>query len=96
MGEKSIKIRWIETGDLMIKTELLATAIMGQPVELSATKAKALGRLGIHVREGEEPLDAYIRAMCEENGVPYTIPAPTEISDAITYSEASRFVWWLA
>jgi hypothetical protein len=59
-------------------------------------KLRALEHLGIVPRDGEWPLEAWLRVMCEENGLPYTLPVPRELANAILYSRAQRFLWFLA
>jgi hypothetical protein len=66
------------------------------PSESRALKLRALARLGITPREGETPLNAWCRVMAEENGLPVQIPAHKAIADAVLFSSAQKFVFFLA
>lgn len=64
------------------------------PPAARADKTRALARLGITVQPDQTPMDAWIFAMCRENGLPEQRPA-------ITIGEAAqelclKWVWWLA
>jgi len=91
---KEIVVRWLETSDHMIHDALLAEAKNGHE-SLLGIKVKALKLLGIEVEEGQTPSEAYLKAMCDENGLPFTLPAPFEIVDALQFSGAMKFYWWL-
>jgi len=61
-----------------------------------AQKDDALQRLGIERPPGRTHLQAWILAMCRENGLPERLPA-IEIGEAAAQDRAiSAFVWWLA
>jgi hypothetical protein len=61
-----------------------------------ALKDDALLRLGIERPTGRTHLQAWILAMCSENGLPTRLPA-IEIGEAVAHDRAiSAFVWWLA
>jgi len=84
-----IRLRFIEIdGDLAAKSLL---------INGDAHKQKALDVLGIIPKDGETAFSAWIRAMCEENNLPYSKPAPKELADAITHNvSAARFAFLLA
>src|SRR5690606_2057635 len=92
MTTKEIRLRYFDVnGGDALRWEALA------PEESHQAKLKALDKLGI-ARVGEEkPGDAWLRVMCEENGLPYTQPVPREIAEAIVWDQAVyRFYFWLA
>lgn len=61
-----------------------------------AHKDDALQRLGVAHPPGHTHLQAWILAMCRENGLPEHLPA-IEIGAAVAQDRAiSSFVWWLA
>ena len=87
-----IKVRWLDASQELINNSLIAEAFN----DISDVKRRALKKLDIECAAGMDPLEAYIRAMCTENGLEYSRPAPSELVDAIQLSGASRFVWFLA
>ena len=87
-----IKVRWLDASQELIQNSLLAEAFS----DISDVKRRALKRLNIECAEGVNPLEAYIRAMCTENGLEYSRPAPSELVDVMMSSGASRFIWFLA
>ena len=96
MGQESarvVKVRYLDVGDPV--SLLVAEAFHGE--EMSRAKDAALARLGITRRPGESHLQAWLRAMAEENGVPHRVPADPRLVDAVLASPgARRFLWWLA
>ena len=58
-------------------------------------KWRALSRLGIKRVGSDTPLRAWIRAMCEENGLEVSFPAPTPILNTIV-GPVQQWVWFLA
>lgn len=91
MAERKLAIRFfdVSAGDALLYEAL-------DPTQAAEIKLRALERLGIVPRDDETPLQAWLRVMCEENGLPYTQPVPQELADAILDSDAARFVWFLA
>ena len=87
-----IKVRWLDASQELINNSLLAEAFS----DISDVKRRALKRLNIECSVDVDPLEAYIRAMCAENGLEYSRPAPSELVDVMISSGASRFVWFLA
>lgn len=84
-----INLRYIKlSADLVAKTLL---------VNGDEHKKKALDVLGIVPRGDETPMQSWLRAMCEENGLKYSQPVPREIADAIVSNvNAARFMWAMA
>lgn len=89
--DTEVKLRFF---DLPAGDSLLLDAF--NPSESRALKLRALARLGITPREGESPLDAWCRAMAEENDLPVQKPAHSAISQAVLFSSAQKFVFFLA
>jgi len=90
MAKLALRVLNIDPGDALLYETFQAEGA-------AAVKLRALDRLGITSREGEPPLQAWIRAMCAENDLPYTQPAPRQLADAILDSRAAaRFVFFLA
>lgn len=89
----AVNIRWIDLDEHMT-----ISSLMVPEREVDVLKRKVLGRLGITIGEGEKPYRAWLRAMCEENGLEFSIPVPREVADAILEGERSlkRFNFWLA
>jgi len=84
-----IRLRFIKIDGDTAARSLLANG--------DAHKRKALDILGIVPQDGESAFAAWIRAMCEENNLPYTKPAPKELANAITHNTfAARFAFLLA
>lgn len=88
-GRLAIRFFNIDAGDALIFEAL-------DPNRAAEVKVRALERLGIQARDGETPLEAWLRAMCEENGLEYTRPCPRVLADAILDSGAARFAWFLS
>ena len=92
--EKEIRLRYLEVDGEMMRAIILAEVLAKEQVE--EVKRKALEKLGIRLRDGEKPSDAWLRAMCEENGFEFGKPVPPEIAEAITNSaNVYRFYFWL-
>ena len=91
-----VKLRYLEVSPKGLADELADSAF--HPAETRDAKAQILKeRLGIEVKPGETPLEAWLRAMAEENGLPVQTPAHPAIREAILFNpEAIRFIWWLA
>lgn len=90
--EATIKLRWMEVSDIL-GNSLVVDALYG----IDDLKLKALSKLGIEPLEGEKPMQAWTRAMCEENGVEHTTPVCVEIREAIMWTPgAMKFMFWLA
>lgn len=91
-----IKLRWLDLDDEAFKNLLVAEALA--PAEARQKKLEVLKtRLGIEANAGEDPLQAWLRAMAEENGLPVTQPAAPELAEVVTFSDgARRFLWALA
>lgn len=93
MDEKQIEIRYF---DIDSEAALLGDALLPRD-RMDAFKRKAVEQLGITIREGETPLQAWMRAMHEENELPYSQPAHRAISDAVIQNAGPfRFMWALA
>ena len=91
---KQVKLRWIATEGLENK---LFLADVFEAERSRQLKRRALERMGIQVRDGESPSDAWLRAMCEENGLEFRLPVPEELRRAIFETPgALRFFFWLA
>jgi len=59
-------------------------------------KWKAILRLNCPVHPGDDPATSWLRAMCEENGEPYTTPVPPGLASAlIGCRPAYVFYYWL-
>ena len=92
MTTPQITVRWLDSTQDLLHDSLLAEAFH----DISDVKRKALERLNIACKPDQGALDAYLTAMCAENGFPNTRPVPSELTDAILSSGAMRFVWFLA
>ena len=91
---KSITLRLIDV-DHIIGDSLLAESLGKNP--LNETKDKVLKFLGITKKEGEKPIEAWLRAMAEENGLPVSRPVVPELREAVEeFPQAMRFLFWLA
>ncbi len=83
--DRVIKLRYLD----------IAPETSVYPVD-EGLKDKALARLGIERLPGQTPFQAWIFAMCRENGLPEKLPA-TEVGDAvIQHEDIKQFAWWLA
>jgi len=92
--QKEISIRWFDLQDEEFKGLLLADTFSKDKSE--SVKAKVLEKMNIQVN-GLDPFHAWLKAMCEENGLEYSLPVPRELTDAILENRgASRFMFWLA
>jgi len=59
-------------------------------------KWRSILRLGIKVLPGDDPSDAWLRAMCDENGEPYTTPVSHELASAlVSCRPAYVYFFWL-
>jgi hypothetical protein len=90
--ETVVKLRWINCSqDVAVHSLLLGKK------DSEEVRTKVLARLGI-VRHAEESfLQAWTRAMCEENGFPVEYPVCAELREAIEWNpEVMRFVFFLA
>ena len=78
MAEKRLAIRFfdVNAGDALLYEAL-------EPERAAEVKLRALERLGIVPHDGETPLQAWLRTMCEENGLTFGEPVPRELADAI-------------
>lgn len=94
IDEKGITLCWLNINDGMIKAEIMAIA---EGESIDDVKEAALMKLGIEVQDGESFLNAWSRAMHEENDLEFSIPSHPAITDAVMQSAPiMRFVWWLA
>lgn len=60
-------------------------------------KVAALAKLGIAPQNGESPLDAWTRTMCERNNLVWTKPVPDVLGKAVADDAGARlFVFFLA
>ena len=92
--EIEVKIRWLTvTGD-DIKAQALELARGGRADE-TELKYRVLAKLGITDRQ-DTPLKTYLKAMHEENGLPFSLPAHPAITNAVMEGGAFKFFWWLA
>lgn len=67
-----------------------------EPGQAEERKRAAVERLGIAVQPGDSASQAWLRAMCEENGFAYALPVPEALSAAIReHRPAFRFYFWL-
>jgi len=80
--------------DGFVADSLLADALA--PDRSLNLKWRSILKLGIKVLPGDTPDDAWLRAMCEENGEPFTTPVPYPIADALVNCRAAyAFYFWL-
>lgn len=87
---QDVTVRYLDMSpDTAIRSSLLPQD------QADALKAKALSALGIEPLDGETPLDAWLRTIAVENGLPVTRPAHPAIAQAIS-GPALRFMWFLA
>ena len=95
-GGVTVRLRYLEIITKGLMNEVVDSAF--RPGVTQAAKIKILReKLGIEVKPGETPLEAWLRAMAEENGLPVQTPAHPAIREAILFDpDARRFVWWLA
>ena len=92
--EKEIKLRYLEVDAKMLEATIVAE--MWAKEQMEEARRKALQNLGIELRDGEKPSDAWLRAMCEENGFEFSKPVPPEIANAIINNiNVYRFYFWL-
>jgi hypothetical protein len=90
---KSITLRLFDV-DTIIGDSLLAEARRNT---LDKIKDRVLQSMGITRKEGEKPIEAWLRAMAEENGLPFSLPVVPELREAVKGSpQAMRFLFWLA
>lgn len=92
MAERKVTLRVfdIDPGDSLLAESL-------EPHRAQEVKLRALEKLGITPRDGEDPLQAWLRSMCAENELEYSMPAPRALADAIVDSRAAlRFIWFLS
>lgn len=91
MNDPTLTLRFLDVA--AICADLPAWALLCAD---AAQKDDALQRLGIERPPGRTHLQAWILAMCRENGLPERLPAD-EIGAAVAQDRvASAFVWWLA
>lgn len=87
-----IKLRYLDlSGDWVVQDAIQDAVWQLDP---TAKKDGALARLGIERQEGQSHLQAWLLAMCRENGLPEKLPC-YEIGDVLT-GDVQAFVWWLA
>jgi hypothetical protein len=79
--EKTIRLRWLDTDSKLACETLLCDAL--NPTFMQRWKRRALERLGIQMRDGESASDAWLRTMCEENGLEFKKPVDRQLADAI-------------
>lgn len=88
-----IRVRWLDCAPDLLRDSLLVEAVQKHV----GHKDLVLSKLGIQRHEGETYLQAYIRAMHEENGLEPQLPAARAIRDALeTNAGAMRLVFVLA
>src|SRR3990167_3629760 len=85
----TVRLRYLSVdGDSAVSSLLLS-------VEHSRDIAvRLLDKLGIALGDGEKPIQAWLRAMAEENGLPTSIPVDRRLGRAIAEDvDASRFLF---
>jgi hypothetical protein len=85
--------------DLLIQSVVTAAiaCLDGLEGQGESLKWRQLGRLGIEPQDDERPIDAWLRAMAEANGLPHTTPTHAALTSAILQDRgAARFLFWLA
>jgi len=87
-----IALRYIDIG-----SDLLCKTLLAPSGTARAAALRALDRLGIAPRAGEGALDAWLRVMAQDNGLPVTRPAHRRLVDAVlSDAGAARFMFALA
>ena len=89
-SDDTVVIRYISLTD----DELAAQLMTPESEDYLRRKWGVLREMGIAGNQGT-PMEAYLRAMHEENGLPYSMPAHPAIADALGV-DGFRFLWWLA
>ncbi|MEW6210616.1 MAG: hypothetical protein AB1631_19790 [Acidobacteriota bacterium] len=79
--ERTFKLRWLELSPDLFCASVLAEAM--NKTSIPSWKRRAVERLGIEIRDGETPSDAWLRAMCGENGIEFTEPVDRDLADVI-------------
>jgi hypothetical protein len=75
----------------------LQSVIAGNREKLLELKTTLLRKLGIELQDGEKPIDAYSRYLCELNNLPVTKPIDRGLADAIAATPAAmRMLYILA
>jgi hypothetical protein len=75
----------------------LQNVIVGNHTQLLELKKTLLRRLGVELQNGEKPIDAYSRYLCELNNLPVTKPIDRGLADAIAATPAAmRMLYILA
>jgi hypothetical protein len=96
----AITLRYIDGDEDLVIRSAVAEAVAhlnGLHGHSDALKWRQLGRLGIERHDSERPMDAWLRAMAETNGLPHTTPTHLALTAAILGSrKAARFLIWLA
>lgn len=78
--DRRIQVRYLDLSAETVTAALVAEGLSGS---LDAQKDRALALLGIARQEGEGHLQAWCRAMAEENGLPVRQPVVPELRDAM-------------
>ena len=89
---------WVVTLRFFTFPEERFAALLAAPKEQARAQAwRLLERMGIAGVEGESPLEAWLRAMCAENGLAWSIPVPDALTECIRSDRAAaQWVWFLA
>jgi hypothetical protein len=75
----------------------LESVITGDHAKLLELKTTLLRKLGIELQDGEKPIDAYSRYLCELNNLPVTKPIDRGLADVIAATPAAmRMLYILA
>jgi hypothetical protein len=75
----------------------LESIITGDRAKLLELKTTLLRKLGIELQDGEKPIDAYSRYLCELNNLPVTKPIDRSLADVIAATPAAmRMLYILA
>lgn len=88
----TISVRYLDLNpDLVSRSSLMSKDAVEE------IKRRLLSRMHILPGAGESYAHAWLRVMCEENGLTFSLPVPTELAHAIsTCPGAARFLWFLS
>jgi len=96
MINDTIRLRWLYLSHEAFKSQLVAEIRSSEGLQ---RKKKELlkTQLGIEVEPGESALQAWLRVMAQENGLPVMEPATPElVKEILSRAGALQFVWALA
>lgn len=89
-------VTFLDVTDEAIKAELLSR-LGGADKTIDAIKRSAVERItGGPVPENLTPLQAWMKWLHESNGYEYEQPAHPDIANAVAFTGATRFLFWLA